>query len=186
MGYDLGMVERQVRKTKKIMKILGAISGGLSAVILPLYFLVKDIRADVRSAEKGTEAVAAGGGVAVGELQSIVEKMRTWADNYDVWRKEVDAQDDSHVKEIQDLKSRITYLEGYIQGRYRNFDPEDRPKTTHAMGVARKPPPPLEVPKPQAPIIDSVKEAQQFQKARKELKCASDDPACGADAVKLE
>lgn len=178
------MVEKQVKKTKKIMAILGAISGGLSAVILPVYFLVQDIRGDVRSAKRGTEAVAEGGGVAVGELQSIAEKVRTWAADYDVWRAAVDAMDTKHTKEIQDLKGRITYLEGYIQGRYRTFDPDDRPKSDKPMPTAgRKPPPRLGLPAPQAPIIESVKEAQQFQKARKELKCSKDDPACGADAV---
>ena len=50
-----------VQKTKKIMKVLGAISGGASAVVLPIWFLVSDIRGDVRSAKRGTEAVAAVG-----------------------------------------------------------------------------------------------------------------------------
>jgi hypothetical protein len=125
--------------------------------------------------------------VAVGELQSIAEKVRAWADDYDEWRKQVDDLDERHAKEILDLRERVTYLEGYIRGRYRNFDPEDRPKAEKpTVTMGRKPPPPLRLSKPQAPVIDSVKEAQQFQKARKELKCAEDDPACGADAVKLE
>ena len=172
-----------VQKTKKIMAILATISGGASAVVLPIWFIISDVRGDVRSAKRGTEAVAQGGGHAVDELQGIAEKVRTWAAGYDEWREAVDAQEGERAEEIQDLKNRITYLEGYIKGRYRSFDPEDRPKATKPHMAARKPPPKMSLPMPQAPIIDSVQDAQQFQKERKRLKCAKDDHDCGADVV---
>lgn len=173
-----------VRKTKKIMAVLAAISTGASAVVLPIWFLVSDIRGDVRSAKQGTEAVAAGGGHAVADLQEIAKKVRARAADYDVWRAAVDEQDEKHATEIQELKNRITYLEGYIKGRYRSFDPEERPKSTKPMVTAgRKPPPKMGIPRPQAPIIDSVRDAQQFQKERKRLGCAKDDHDCGAGVV---
>jgi hypothetical protein len=155
-------------------------------VVLPIYFLISDIRGDVRSAKRGTEAVAQGGGVAVGELQAIAEQVQTWAADYDGWRAAVDEIDEKHTTEIQELKDRITFLEGYLKGRHRTFDPEDRPKSEKPKPTGRKPPPRMGISRPQAPLIDSVKDAQQYQKARKELKCAKDDPDCGADAIDLE
>lgn len=183
LGQDRCMA---VQKTRKVMKVLATISGGAAGVILPIWFIVADIRGDVRSAKHGTEAVAESDGVALEELQSLGKKMIERAEDYDAWREVVDQHDADTAKEIRDLKDRVTFLEGYLKGMSRGrFKPESRPKSDKVVraGMGRRPPVQMALPAPRAPVGLDVGDAKRLKRERKKLDCSIDEPDCGAHVI---
>lgn len=134
-----------------------------------------EARAEASKIEKKAlaESTAAldGNKPAIAELQRIQRVGSEWA-----------ADTDGELRELMDevayLKADMLYCKAYIQFDSRGRYEYDEPEHAHAEeSTAYNPPPPS---KPEARMPDNVQQAQQYMKARKEMKCGPGDPLCGA------
>lgn len=160
--YALEMEDTVKRKLKKWLGWGSTVSGGLAAIILPMYLLYADIRDDARQRSNeveekqdiGYEKVVM---PALKELQDLVGKASAWADETDDELRAIE-------KENKILREKLIKLEAYVDVLYRRQgSPRVRVPDPPPNLVAAKPEPkhkkPAEMPK--AKLYDDLNTAQQ-------------------------
>ena len=188
--YPRGMGTPAQTKVARWMKIGATISGGLGAIVMPIWLLISDIRSDIRDAEYGSEAVVQGLAPAVQELQDLAKNFVPWAKGYDRWREDVDEDSKEREKEMRYLRERVVQLETYIRyssrGRFKPAAPEEEkmlPDLDMDGVEDRTPSPGSRIEEPRAPVVQSVQGAKKLRRARKANKCPDSDPQCGAEVL---
>ncbi|TFH43850.1 MAG: hypothetical protein E4H01_11555 [Lysobacterales bacterium] len=161
------------KKVLLVISIVGPLTGAAVTIVSGYY----DINAKAKSAKAQTKASYETLAPAVKELQDLLSRA--------IDADEIDEREISTLKADRDAQEkRILRLEAYVdilsnQRNLPNAPPPVAAETRQPVARVRK------IKPPERPIPVDVGGANQYQKARAELKCLPGDPVCDSKAADM-